>query len=102
MAVKRVRCAACDLTVDGTFEISPFALLPAEDQIFVTAFVRYHGSIKKMEELFEISYPTVKNRLNAIGAALDQSIKTPSPNSALLEQLSTGEITVAEALKRMT
>jgi hypothetical protein len=63
--------------------------------------VRYHGSIKKMEELFEISYPTVKNRLNAIGAALDKNYAAPSAATVVLEQLSRGEITVAEALERI-
>jgi hypothetical protein len=69
--------------------------------MFVVAFVRHHGSIKKMEALFDISYPTVKNRLNAIGAALDKSFEAPSPNAAVLEQLARGEITVDEALERM-
>ena len=54
-----------------------------------------------MEELFDISYPTVKNRLNAIGAALDKSYQAPSANAIILEQISRGEITVSEALEKM-
>jgi hypothetical protein len=54
-----------------------------------------------MEELFEISYPTVKNRLNAIGSALDKSYQAPSANAIVLEQLASGEISVEEALERM-
>jgi hypothetical protein len=46
------------------------AQLPAEDQVFVAAFVRCHGSIKQMEKYFGVSYPTVKNRLNRIGSQL--------------------------------
>jgi hypothetical protein len=94
-------CTDCGLTLEGKFEISPLARLAAEDQMFVVAFVRHHGSIKKMESLFDISYPTVKNRLNAIGAALDKSFEAPSPNAAVLEQLARGEITVEEALERI-
>jgi hypothetical protein len=66
------------------------------------AFVRSHGSIKKMESLFGISYPTVKNRLNAIGAALDKTFEVPSPNLYVLEQLARGEITVDEALEKLS
>jgi hypothetical protein len=54
-----------------------------------------------MEGLFGISYPTVKNRLNAIGAALDKSMQAPSPRGYVLEQISRGEITVEEALERL-
>jgi len=66
----------------------------------VTAFVRSHGSIKEMEALFGISYPTVKNRLNAISARLPfVEVSPPSDNTEVLDRLDSGEITVEEALK---
>jgi hypothetical protein len=101
MAISRVACPNCRVTLEGDFEIPPLAQLKPEDQAFVIAFVRHHGSIKKMEELFDISYPTVKNRLNAIAAALDKSFEAPSPNLYVLEQLARGEITVEEALEKL-
>jgi len=101
MTVAKMVCTDCSLSLEGKFELSPLTRLGPEDQLFVVAFVRHHGSIKKMEALFDISYPTVKNRLNAIGAALDKSFEAPSPNAAVLEQLARGEITVDEALERI-
>ena len=77
------------------------ARLSLEDQAFVVAFVRHHGSIKKMEGLFGISYPTVKNRLNSIVRQLDQTFDAPSPNELILDQLARGEISVDQALERM-
>jgi len=68
MDIVRLRCAECEVTVEGVFELTPLAKLSLADQAFVTAFMRVHGNIKKMEALFGISYPTVKNRLNAIAA----------------------------------
>lgn len=102
LKVERVACKSCRVSLEGDFEVSPLGQLALEDQILVAAFVRHHGSIKKMESLFGISYPTVKNRLNAISAALDKSFEAPSPNLYVLEQLSHGEITVAEALDRLS
>ncbi len=102
LKVTRMACPSCKLSMETDFEISPLGRLALEDQIFVIAFVRHHGSIKKMESLFGISYPTVKNRLNAMGAALDKSLEAPSPNLYVLEQLSQGEITVEEALDRLS
>ena len=94
-------CPSCKLAIEGEFEVSALGKLGAEDQAFVIAFVRHHGSLKKMESLFGISYPTVKNRLNAISAALDRNFEGPSPNLYVLEQLSRGELSVEEALERL-
>jgi len=99
--ITRLACPACNLAVEGQIELSPLAQLTPDDQAFVMAFVRHHGSIKKMEELFGISYPTVKNRLNALAARLDQSMQGPSPREYVLEQLSRGEISVDEALEKL-
>jgi hypothetical protein len=101
MKVMQMACPSCGLSMEGDFEISPLGLLSLEDQTFVMAFVRHHGSIKKMESLFEISYPTVKNRLNSIAAALDKGLEGPSPNLYVLEQLARGEITAEEALEKL-
>jgi len=102
LKVTRMTCASCDLAIESDFEISPLAQLSLDDQAFVMAFLRHHGSIKKMESLFGISYPTVKNRLNSVSASLDKSLQAPSPNLFVLEQLSRGEITVEEALEKLS
>jgi hypothetical protein len=101
MTVSRMACPNCHVSLEGEFELPPLARLAPEDQAFVIAFIRHHGSIKKMEELFDISYPTVKNRLNALAAALDKTFEAPTPNLYVLEQLARGEITVEEALERL-
>ena len=61
--VERVRIQDSDIAVEGAFELPRLAQLPVEDQVFVAAFVRSHGSIKEMEQVFGVSYPTVKARL---------------------------------------
>ena len=94
-------CRPCGVMMEGEFEVPALARLSLEDQLFVVAFIRHHGSIKKMESLFGVSYPTVKNRLNAIGAILDRSFEVPSSNSLVLETLAAGEITVDQALERI-
>ncbi len=102
MEIKRLECPHCGVSTEGEFEVPPLARLSAEDQVFVHAFVRHHGSIKKMEGLFGISYPTVKNRLRAITAELDKSFEAPSANTRLLQALADGEITVEEALEKIS
>jgi len=101
MVVSSMVCSRCDVRLEGGFEVSALARLPLEDQAFVMAFVRHHGSIKKMGTLFGVSYPTVKNRLNAIARRLDETFNVPTPNELVLDQLARGEITVDEALARL-
>ncbi|HEV3075417.1 MAG TPA: DUF2089 family protein [Thermoanaerobaculia bacterium] len=101
MRIRRLVCPQGHVAMEGEFEVPTLARLSLEEQLFVTAFVRCHGSIKRMEELFEISYPTVKNRLNAIGAKLDRALDAPSPNLELLERLERGEVTVEEVLAEL-
>jgi len=102
LRVGRMSCPDCNVVLEGEFEVPPLARMKLEDQLFVVAFVRHHGSIKKMEALFGISYPTVKNRLNAITKELDRDFTVPSTKLEVLERLERGEITVAEALERMS
>ena len=70
LEVERVRLVEEDVAIEGPFELPPLAQLSADDQVFVAAFVRCHGSIKQMEKFFGVSYPTIKNRLNRIGEQL--------------------------------
>jgi hypothetical protein len=104
-----VRLKDSGIAIEGPFTLPPLAQLPAEDQVFVAAFVRCHGSIKQMEKYFGVSYPTVKNRLNKIGGQLSfveieqgsDSDTPPQSRSEVLDRLSRGELTVAQALDQL-
>jgi len=101
MEIVRYGCPHCDVIVEGRFELPPLARLSLQEQAFVTAFVRVHGNIKRMEELFDVSYPTVKKRLNEIGARLDAPFDGPDEPGSILERLERGEISVEEALSML-
>lgn len=101
MQIRQLHCEPCGVDLDGEFEVSALARLSLEEQLFLTAFLRQHGSIKRMEKLFGISYPTVKNRLNALAAKLDRQFRVPTPELKILEELERGEIDVQQALKRL-
>lgn len=102
ITIERVKIDDKDIVLEGNFELPPLARLTMEDQIFVTAFLRSHGSIKDMEELFGISYPTVKNRLNRIAKQLEfVEVNPPASQNEILAQLDHGEITVDEALNKI-
>jgi hypothetical protein len=108
--IERVRLSESGVAIEGRFELPPLARLSAEDQIFVAAFVRCHGSIKQMEKFFGVSYPTIKNRLNRIGALLPfveveppaSESETPRASaSELLSRLERGEASVDDVLNEL-
>jgi hypothetical protein len=100
LVVERVRLRRSDVAIEGQFELPPLARLTGDDQVFVAAFVRCHGSIKEMERLFGVSYPTIKNRLNRLAEQLDfVQVQARSTRQDVLEQLERGELTVSQALQ---
>src|SRR5262245_59518467 len=107
--IERVRLIQQDVAIEGPFELPPLAQLSADDQIFVAAFVRCHGSIKQMEKYFGVSYPTIKNRLNKIGAQLPLMEVEPAPEpeptratpSDLLSRLERGEMSARDVLSQL-
>jgi hypothetical protein len=102
VVVERVRLAGKDVAIEGAFELPQLARLSSEDQVFVIAFLRSHGSIKEMEQVFGVSYPTIKARLNRIAGSLEFVETNPAPpRGEVLERLKRGEITVSAAIEEL-
>jgi len=102
MVVERIRLTDKDIAIEGSFELPQLARLNLEDQVFIIAFVRSHGSIKEMEQIFGVSYPTIKARLNRISASLEFVETNPAPSqNEILDRLSRGEITADQAIQEM-
>jgi hypothetical protein len=100
--VERVRLAEGGIAIEGAFAPPQLAQLSADDQVFVAAFVKSHGSIKEMEQVFGVSYPTIKARLNRIAARLDFVETSPAPpRGEVLERLAAGEITAEQAIAEL-
>lgn len=114
LQVDRMVCRSCGVAVEGEIEVSALGQLELDEQVFVTAFLRSHGSIRRMESLFGVSYPTVKNRLNRISSqlALVEVVpptsgpnESPAPDTRsadVLNSLESGEIDVEEAVRRLS
>jgi hypothetical protein len=102
IVIERVRLTDKDIAIEGMFELPQLARLDMDDQVFITAFVRSHGSIKEMERIFGVSYPTIKARLTRIADSLEFVETNPTPSKAeILGRLERGEITAEEAIREM-
>ncbi len=110
LVVERVSIPDKGIAVEGAFILPQLSRLTLEDQVFITAFVRSHGSIKEMEQVFGVSYPTIKSRLNRIAGQLEFVEVDPAPSPAevrvegrsdVLERLNRGEISAQDAIQAL-
>ena len=102
MVIERVRIPEKQIAIEGQFTLPELARLSLEDQVFVIAFLRSHGTIKEMEQTFGVSYPTIKARLNRISGQLEFIETNPSSSrTEVLERLNSGEISAAEAIRAL-
>jgi hypothetical protein len=102
LVVERVRLLGKDIAIEGAFELPQLARLSMEDQVFITAFVRSHGSIKEMEQVFGVSYPTIKARLTRIANSLPFVESNPTPSrTEVLDRLQRGEINAEDAIREL-
>jgi hypothetical protein len=102
LLVERIRVPGKNIAIEGSFELPQLARLDMDDQVFIIAFVRSHGSIKEMERIFGVSYPTIKSRLTRIANSLEFVETNPTPSKAeILERLQRGEISAEDAIHEM-
>ena len=104
MIVTRLYCRSCDSAIEGHFSLGRFYRLSAEQLSFAELFVRCEGKLTRVQKELGISYPTARSRLTEVILALGYQVEESPPGltaderNAVLEQLSAGEISSADAL----
>lgn len=109
LEITELQCPACGTSVRGSYPLDRFAALTPEDEEFLLTFLIARGSLKEVQERLDLSYPTVRNRLDRLVTSLglaeeprpDQSDKQEPSRSGhkvdvlgLLEKLEVGDLTV--------
>ncbi len=107
LQIREVVCEKCGVQMRGEFSASTcrYCGLDAEQQQFLEVFLRCRGVYNCVERELNISYPTVKARLEALLQALGLSavgeekeeIDVQERRKAILDALERGEITAEEA-----
>jgi hypothetical protein len=70
LAVTRLRCSTCGTTIEGEFGVGRFARLTREQLQVLESFLRSRGNLRDMERELQISYPTVRARVEALVRSL--------------------------------
>lgn len=104
LKVMKLQCDKCNTSIENEFKLSKFDYLDNDDLIFVETFIKCRGSIKEVEKEMQISYPTVRAKLddiiNKLGYKVKEQPKTKKSNE-IIEALEKGEITADEAIKKL-
>lgn len=68
--IREIHCLECNTEVRSHYDLSPFSRLTAEQTAFLEMFVQARGNMRVLEQKLGVSYPTVRNRVEAIAARL--------------------------------
>ena len=105
LTVTGLHCRSCHTRIESEYSTCRFCRLSQESLDFIEVFVKNRGNIKEMERELEISYPTVRSRLNSVikelGYEIEAELSAPDQvadgRRAILKRLNEGEITASEA-----
>lgn len=118
LRVTELTCEESGVVIRGNFALSRWQRLTPEQEHFLETFLRCRGMISSVERELGLSYPTVRNRLDALLEALGLAPvreerpkddrgkeEKPKKNGArkreILDQLERGEISAQEAKERL-
>lgn len=100
LRVTRMTCEDCALGYEGDFETPRLARLSREDQRFIELFMLSSGSLKRVAEVEDISYPTVRNRLdNLIMRLSDEIDNDRGRKQQILEDIENGRIKPKQGMR---
>ena len=101
IVVTDLHCTSCKTTIKGTFHLPHFAALSPEEENFLLVFLTARGKIKEVGRQLNISYPTVKGRLEALLNRLglgSLQAEQKRQRREIVERLERGEITAQETV----
>ena len=108
LAVTRLRCGDCGTTIEGEFGVGRFARLTRDQVQMLESFLRSRGNLRDMERELDISYPTVRARVEALVRALgfgprdepDAPSAAPAVPTSTNDEVQAGRRVILERLSR--
>ncbi len=106
LLVTRMVCRNCGTALEGRFSLGRLFQLTPDQRHFVEIFIRCEGKLNRVQDELDLSYPTVRNRLEDVIRAMGYDVgrreeSVDQRRQEILEQLSRKEISAEEALQLM-
>lgn len=109
LTVTRLHCRLCDTTIEGRFSVGAFDRLSPEHLAFAETFIRCEGKLNRMEKELNLSYPTLRARLNDLIRAMGYEVGqeeaaagvSEDERRRILDDLAAGRMTSEAAVKAL-
>ncbi|MBS1369665.1 MAG: DUF2089 domain-containing protein [Lentisphaeria bacterium] len=102
LAIEKLNCGSCGLSLAGRIELPRLARLEAGDREFIELFVLSAGSLKEVGKILNLSYPTVRARLDRVIANLQELDRDRrAARLEIIRRLERGEITAEQAAEEL-
>lgn len=100
--IQRAACRHCRVGFDGEFELPRLARLSAAHRRLAEALILSGGNLKALAGHLEVSYPTLRKRVDALMEALDE-LRTADESRAesILDDIEAGRTPADEGLRRI-
>lgn len=103
MSIQRFDCPGCGVRYEGEFTQPRLARLPAEMQQLAEQVLLAGGNLKEVSAWQDVSYPTLRKRVDALIAALEDLRRADDKEVArLLGEVETGRIQAEYAARRIS
>jgi hypothetical protein len=102
LEVERVGCPACGIRYEGKHQIARLARLEPAHQQLAERVLLAGGNLKQVAGDLEISYPTLRKRMDELIAALQASVRADEELCRkLLDAVEDGRLPPEEAARRI-
>ncbi len=100
LEVARLTCPACRLAYEGAFHLPRLARLEPDHQQLVEQMVLAAGNLKEVAGIVEVSYPTLRKRVDGLIAALNRLADQDEARAgAFLGEVEAGTLTPEAAAR---
>ncbi|MDH3236573.1 MAG: DUF2089 domain-containing protein [Alphaproteobacteria bacterium] len=100
LQVARLRCSACGLVYEGRFHLPRLARLEPAQQALIEQIILAAANLKEVAGHQEISYPTLRKRLDGLIVALRELRQEDETRcQSLLDEVEAGAIKPEEAAR---
>jgi hypothetical protein len=99
--INRLHCQTCKISYEGHFLFPRLARLDPDHMQLAETFLLTGGSLKNMAQVLNLSYPTLRKRVDEMVAALE-GLKSADEENAdtMLRAVEQGTLTPEEAARK--
>lgn len=100
MEVSELHCTHCNLKLQGSFQVSRLARLSRDHMKLAEAFLLSGGNLKQLAEQMQLSYPTLRRKVDDMIAALKKTGEEDAKRAEeILAKIEQGKMNPQEGLR---